>query len=118
MGKAVALITGLVVGLIGGVTLGGSLIGGAAAGVGIASGMSAGICSTVRTEQDVGLSTAEQVDQVTSRAAGDLSDFSGDEGTGEVVGVSADCENVLAQLREASAPWSRVGPAPGHDAVR
>lgn len=82
--------------------LGGSLIGGAATGAGIATGMSAGICSTVQAAQEEGLLTAEQVDQVLTRAAADLSDLSGDGDTGKIIGVSADCENILKQLREAA----------------
>lgn len=104
MGKAVALIIGVVVGLIGGMMLGGSLICGAATGAGIATGISVGICSTVQASQEEGLLTAAQVDQVLTRAAGDLSDLSGDGETGKIVGVSTDCDKVLAQLREASAP--------------
>jgi hypothetical protein len=37
-------------------------------------------------------------------AAGDLSDLSRDDGTDEIVGVSGDRENMLAQLHGASAP--------------
>lgn len=102
MGKAVILIVGLVIGFLGGTVLGGSLIGGAATGVGIATGMSAGICSTVQAAQEEGLLTAEQVDQVLTRAAADLSDLSGDGDADKIVGGSDDCENVLKQLREAT----------------
>ena len=96
MGKVLTLILGLVVGAIGGTMFGGSLIG-AATGVGIATGMSAGICSTVQAAQEEGLLTSEQVDKVLTRAAADLSD---EAGSGEIVGVSADCETVMQQLRE------------------
>lgn len=99
MGKALILLVGVVVGLIGGVMFGGALIG-SATGVGLATGMSAGICSVVQAAQEEGLLTADQVDQVITRAAANLSDISGTASAGDLTGMSADCENVLQQLRE------------------
>lgn len=102
MAKVALLIVGLVVGLIGGTMFGGALIGGAATGIGIATGMSAGICSTVQAAQEEGVMTAEQVDQVLMRAAADLADMSGKEGSGQIIGASTDCETVMQQLRDAA----------------
>lgn len=103
MSKVTTSILGLIVGLIGGTFFGGSLIGGAATGVGLATGLSAGICSTVQAAQEEGLMTPEQVDQVLTRAAADLAEASGQAGSADIVGIAADCENVMIQLRDAAA---------------
>ena len=90
----VFLIIGLVVGGFGAFTLGG----GAMAGIGVATGLSAGICSTVKAGQEEGLLTAEQVDQILTRAARDLgATVELPEGQA-VVGSAAACEQVLQKL--------------------
>ena len=102
MGKVLIGVIGLVIGLIGGAMFGGAIIGGTAAGVGIATGFSAGICSTVTAAEEEGLLTAEQVDQMLSKAASDLAEMSGETAPGDVVGTSAECESVMERLRAAS----------------
>lgn len=99
MGKVGTLIIGLIVGLIGGTMFGGALIGGAATGLGAATGISAGICSTVRAAEEEGLLTPEQVDQVLTRAAADMSDMASTDG---IVGGAADCEMFMQKFLEAA----------------
>lgn len=103
MGKAVigviALVIGLAIGGFGGLSLGG----GAMMGMGVATGLSAGICSTVQAAQEEGVMTAEQVDQVLKRAAADLGGVTELPEGEAMVGGAADCQAVLARLREAAA---------------
>jgi hypothetical protein len=98
MGK---LIIGLVIGLVAGA--GGALLlgGGALTGIGVATGLSAGICSTIEAAQDIGVMTAEQADAVLTAAAEKLSGTDSVEG-GDVVGVAAECEQVMQSLTEAA----------------
>lgn len=91
------LIIGLIVGGVGAMTVGG----GAMAGIGVATGLSAGICSTVKAGQEEGLLTAEQVDQVLTRASRDLAGMADLPEGEEVVGSAAACDNVMQRLREA-----------------
>jgi hypothetical protein len=97
----VALVIGLIVGGIGGAALG---IGGGA-GVGIATGLSAGACGIVQAAQEEGLLTDEQVDQVFARALADFSEMAGEAaaGDGMLAGGAAECNAVMARLREAAA---------------
>jgi hypothetical protein len=97
MGKVVIFVLGLVLGVIGGALIGGTLIGGAATGLGAATGISAGICSTVRAAEEEGLLTPEQVDQVLTRAAADMSDMATTDG---IVGGAADCEMFMQKFLE------------------
>ena len=105
MGKTLiavlALAVGLVVGGLGGAALG---IGGGA-GIGIATGLSAGACGIAQAAQEEGLMTAEQVDQVFNRALGNLRALTPEAETSAepMVGSAADCDAVLARLREAAA---------------
>ncbi|WP_193139071.1 MULTISPECIES: hypothetical protein [unclassified Meridianimarinicoccus] len=101
MGKLLIGVIMLVVGLLIGAFVGAPMMIGTAAGVGIATGLGAGICTTVQAAQDEGLLSAEQVDQVLTRASRNLdTDGSYD---GEIVGSAAQCEEVLANLKEAAA---------------
>jgi hypothetical protein len=102
MGKAVVGIIGLIVGAALGVVFGGPLMMGTAAGLGVASGLNAGICATVQAAQDEGLLSAEQVDQVLTRAATNLAAVQGREPGDGVLGSSAHCEKVMADLAEAA----------------
>ena len=79
----------LAIGIVLGTFLGGALIGGGATGVGIASGLSAGICSTVKAAQAEGIMTAEQMDQVLTRATVDMSELSGVATSEPIVGSAA-----------------------------
>lgn len=102
MGKAIIGVICLVVGLVVGAVFGGSLVGGGAMGVGIATGLSAGVCTTVKAAQEEGIMTAEQVDQVLTRATADMAAMSGETSTDAIVGSAAECDAVLARLREAA----------------
>jgi hypothetical protein len=104
MGKALIAILALVVGLVAG-GLGGAALGiGGGAGLGIATGLSAGACSIAQAAQAEGLLTEEQVDQVFNRALADLRALTPEAETSAepMVGTAADCDAVLAQLREAA----------------
>ena len=102
MGKAVIGIIGLVIGAVLGIVFGAPLMMGTAAGLGVASGLNAGICATVQAAQDEGLLSAEQVDQVLTRAASDLAAVQGLELEEDILGSSAHCEKVMADLAEAA----------------
>jgi hypothetical protein len=103
MGKAAFGIIGLVIGLAVGGYGGLSLGGGAMMGMGVATGLSAGICATVEAAQEEGIMTAGQVDQVLKRAAADLGGVTKLPQGEEMVGGAAECQAVLARLREAAA---------------
>lgn len=77
MGKAVIGIIGLIVGAVLGTVFGGAVMTGTAAGFGVASGLNAGICATVQAAENEGLLSAEQVDQVLTRAASDMATVQG-----------------------------------------
>ena len=102
MGKAVIGIIGLVVGAVLGIVFGAPLMMGTAAGLGVATGLNAGICATVQAAQDEGLLSAEQVDQVLTRAASNIADIQGVELEKESLGSSANCEKVMADLAAAA----------------
>ena len=102
MGKAVIGIIGVIIGAVLGVVFGGPLMMGTAAGLGVASGLNAGICATVQAARDEGLLSAEQVDQVLTRAATDLAAVQGREPEDDIIGSSAHCEKVMADLAEAA----------------
>ena len=102
MGKAVIGIIGLIAGVVLGVVFGGALATGTAAGLGVASGLNAGICATVQAAQNEGLLSAEQVDQVLTRAAADIATVQGLELEDDILGSSAHCEKVMAELAEAA----------------
>lgn len=65
------------------------------------AGLGAGICSTVQAAREEGLLTAEQVDQVLTRAAQDMAGEQGIED--RIVGSAAQCDTVMAELRDAVA---------------
>lgn len=92
-------LVGLVLGVIGAFTTMGAAVG-AGAGAGVAVGLSAGICSMARSAQDLGLMTADQVDEVMAHAA---TPFGGDipDGT-EMVGSASQCNEALAEIRAAA----------------
>jgi hypothetical protein len=102
MSKAVIGIIGLVIGAVLGVVFGGAVMTGTAAGLGVASGLNAGICATVQAAENEGLLSAEQVDQVLTRAATDLAAVQGREPEDDIIGTSAHCEKVMADLAEAA----------------
>jgi hypothetical protein len=102
MGKALIALIALVVGLGVGTIFGGALLGGTAAGVGIATGLSAGICSTVTAAQEEGLLTAEQIDQVLSRATADAAAAAGEDAPGALVGSADECAAVMERLRSSA----------------
>lgn len=89
----------LVLGLVIGTLVGGPMMLGRVAGVGVATGLGAGICSTVAAAQAEGVMTAEQVDQVLTRATTDLGGTIPEDQP--IVGSAAQCDEVLAKLREA-----------------
>ena len=96
MGKTIiTLIIGLVIGGMGGLVFGG----GVGAGAGIATGLSAGICSTVTAAEELGIMTAEQVDEVLTRAALDVSGEASLPDDQTMVGSKAQCDDFMAQLR-------------------
>ena len=102
MGKAVIGIIGLIIGAVLGIVFGAPLMMGTAAGLGVASGLNAGICATVQAAQDEGLLSAEQVDQVLTRAASDIAAVQGLELEDDILGSSAHCEKVMADLAAAA----------------
>lgn len=96
------VISFLVGGAIGGI-VGGVLGVGMGAGSGIAVALPAGICGVTKAAQDEGLLTSKQVDQVLNRAVANLQATVPDaEVSAKFSGASADCEKVLADLREAA----------------
>ena len=56
----------------------------------------------VQAAQNEGLLSAEQVDQVLTRAATDLAAVQGREPEDDIIGTSAHCEKVMADLAEAA----------------
>ena len=101
MGKTIiTLIIGLVIGGVGGLVFGGGALMGVGAGAGIATGLSAGICSTVTAAEELGIMTAEQVDEVLTKAALDATGQASLTDEQKIVGSKAQCDAFLAQLRE------------------
>ncbi|SIS87368.1 hypothetical protein SAMN05421759_10511 [Roseivivax lentus] len=94
MGKIIAAGIGLVVGAVGGMMLGG----GALMGAGVATGLSAGICATVQAAQEEGIMTAEQVDQVLTRASQDLGSSEVVSDPAAMVGTADQCQSVMDAL--------------------
>jgi len=100
MGKTIiSLIIGLVIGGAGALVFGGGALMGVGAGAGIATGLSAGICSTVTAAEELGIMTAEQVDEVLTRAALDVSGEASLPDDQTMVGSKAQCDDFMAQLR-------------------
>jgi hypothetical protein len=96
MGKTIiTLIIGLVIGGMGGLVFGG----GVGAGAGIATGLSAGICSTVTAAEELGIMTAEQVDEVLTKAALDATGQASLTDDQKIVGSKAQCDEFMATLR-------------------
>ena len=93
----IALIAGLLIGVVGGT----SLLGGAMMGAGVSTGLSTGICSTVQAAQELQYLTAEQVDEVLSQAAADLSGKAKLSAGEEIVGSAAACAEVMAKFEQA-----------------
>ncbi len=93
----ISLVVGLVVGAVGALTVGG----GAMAGAGVATGLTTGICMTVEAAEDLDLMTPEQVEQVLTRAAENLSAVGAvPEGQpSEVADTSAECRSFMEKLR-------------------
>jgi hypothetical protein len=98
MGKVGIAIISLIAGALGGALLLGPVIGGAMAGAGAGVGLSMGTCMTVKAGQELGYLTSEQVDEVLTRAAEDLSGEPLAEGQ-EIVGSAAGCEETLAKIK-------------------
>jgi len=100
MGKTIiTLIIGLVVGGAGALVFGGGALMGVGAGAGIATGLSAGICSTVTAAEELGIMTAEQVDEVLTKAALDATGQASLTDDQKIVGSKAQCDEFMAQLR-------------------
>lgn len=97
MGKLGVAILGLLIGVVGGAVLVGPLIGGAMAGAGAGIGLSTGTCLTVKVAQELGYLSDEQVDEVLTKAAEDLTSQPVAEGQ-EIVGSAAACEKALEKL--------------------
>ncbi|MFD0978265.1 MULTISPECIES: hypothetical protein [Roseobacteraceae] len=101
MGKTIlTLLVGIVVGGAGALFFGGGALMGVGAGAGIATGLSAGICSTVTAAEELGIMTAEQVDEVLTKAALDATGQASLTDDQMIVGSIAQCEEVMASLRE------------------
>ena len=75
---------------------------GAGAGAGIAVGLSSGVCLTVNAAQELGIMTAEQVDEVLNQASNSVRETAGAAAGPEIVGSAAQCDEVLARLRTAA----------------
>jgi len=101
MGKTIiTLLVGLVVGGAAALIFGGGALLGVGAGAGIATGLSAGICSTVTAAQELGIMTAEQVDEVLTKAVQDASGQASLPDDQTIVGSIAQCEEFMAKLRD------------------
>lgn len=100
MGKVaisiISLIVGIVIGGAGAMTIGGGLM----AGIGAATGLSGGICMTIEAAQDLGLMNDEEVDQVLTKATENLSGVSEIPDDQKIVGSAAQCQEVMAKLRQ------------------
>ena len=103
MSKILFLVIGLVIGGLGGAVIVAPLVGGAAMGAGAGTGLSAGICATVLAAQEEGLLTADQIDQVLTRAATDLSGQAALPSDQPLVGGAAECQAVMDKLKAAAA---------------
>ncbi|MDB6179697.1 hypothetical protein PAF17_19810 [Paracoccus sp. Z330] len=90
----IGAIVGLMIGAVGAVFTMGAAVG-AGAGVGLA----AGICSMAKAAQDLGVMTAEQVDEAMTHAAS-LFGSEMSEGTKMIEGGAARCDTVLDELRK------------------
>lgn len=104
MGRILFAIVFLVIGGVIGLAAGATIGFGGGAGVGVATGLSAGICSVSKASQDEGLLTAEQVDQVFTRAVENLRALSPEIETEseQIVGGAAECDAVLARISQAA----------------
>lgn len=71
-------------------------------GLGVATGMMAGACVTVETAKDLGLITAEQVDQILTAAAEGISKQSLGE-AGRLSGGDAECQTIVDDIKAATA---------------
>jgi len=101
MGKTIiTLLVGLIVGGAAALIFGGGALLGVGAGAGIATGLSAGICSTVTAAQELGIMTAEQVDEVLTKAVLDVSGAATLPDDQTIVGSTAQCEGFMAKLRD------------------
>ena len=101
MGKTIiTLIIGLVIGGAGALVFGGGALMGVGAGAGIATGLSAGICSTVTAAEELGIMTAEQADEVLTKAALDTTGQASLTDEQKIVGSKTQCDAFMAQLRE------------------
>jgi hypothetical protein len=101
MGKLIlGLIIGLAVGGIGATLLGSRLAGGAM-GVSVATGLSAGICSVVEAAEQSGLLTAEQIEQVLTRAAENMQSLSSETlpQDADLAGSVEECRGFMDSLR-------------------
>ncbi len=101
MGKFAVGIISLIVGLVGGAVGALTVGGGAMAGAGVATGLTTGICMTIEAAEDLGLMTPEQVEDVLTRAAENLSSLgAAPEGQpSEVADTSAECRSFMEKLR-------------------
>lgn len=101
MGKFVVGIISLVVGLVLGAFGALTVYGGTMAGAGVATGLTAGICMTVEAAEDLGLMDPEQIEDVLTRAAENLSSAGVvPEGQpSDVADTSAECRSFMEKLR-------------------
>ena len=97
MGKLGVAILSFLIGLAGGAVLVGPMIGGAMAGAGAGVGLSTGTCLTVKAATELGYLSDEQVDEVLTKAAEDVSSQTVSEGQ-EIVGSAAACREALEKL--------------------
>lgn len=99
MGKfivgVICLIVGVVIGAVGGAAIGGGFF----AGAGLGTGLSSGVCMTVEAAGDLGLLSAEQIDQVLTRAVENLSKVTETAQPSEIVWSSEWCDKTLQKLR-------------------
>jgi hypothetical protein len=99
MGKVaisiISLVVGVVIGGIGAMTIGGGLI-----GIGVGTGLSAGICMTIEAAEELGLMNDEQVDQVLTKAAENISGVTELPEDQKIVGSAEQCKEVMAKLKQ------------------
>lgn len=99
MGKfLIGGVIGLVLGAVGAFMSLGAAVG-AGAGAGIAVGLSAGVCTMARSAQDLGVMTAEQVDEVLANAVRLFDETAEIQDDTEIVGSAAQCDEALARLK-------------------
>jgi hypothetical protein len=88
--------------------LGGGVVGtGIGAGVGVATGLQAGACLTVEAAKDKGLITQDQVADIFAAAAESMQgELPAD---ADIADTDAECEAVVAKLKQAAAEAASQG---------